>query len=40
MGEIDTKPIEPVQTAICLFGDKGDQKKSQPTRINKVWNKD
>ncbi|KAF5730179.1 protein WEAK CHLOROPLAST MOVEMENT UNDER BLUE LIGHT 1-like [Tripterygium wilfordii] len=27
MGEIDTKPIEPVQVARVLFGEKGDQKK-------------
>lgn len=27
MGEIDTKPIEPVQVALSLFGDKGDQLK-------------
>ncbi|XWS60489.1 hypothetical protein CRYUN_Cryun07bG0040500 [Craigia yunnanensis] len=27
MGEIDTKPIEPVQVALSLFGEKGDQLK-------------
>ncbi|PKI72152.1 hypothetical protein CRG98_007471 [Punica granatum] len=27
MGEIDTKPIESVQAALSLFGEKGDQKK-------------
>ncbi|KAK7330321.1 hypothetical protein VNO77_24511 [Canavalia gladiata] len=30
--EIDTKSIEPVRNAVSLFGDKGDQKKYQPTR--------
>ncbi|KAL5544555.1 hypothetical protein UlMin_008339 [Ulmus minor] len=29
MGEIDTKPIESVQTALCLFGEKGDQRKNR-----------
>ncbi|KAJ4824683.1 hypothetical protein Tsubulata_015027 [Turnera subulata] len=29
MGEIDTKPIEPVQVAITLFDEKGDQKKQR-----------
>ncbi|KAK7292187.1 hypothetical protein RIF29_07951 [Crotalaria pallida] len=28
-GEIDTKPIDSVQTALSFFGDKGDQKKYQ-----------
>ncbi|KAF5477087.1 hypothetical protein F2P56_003765 [Juglans regia] len=28
MGEIDTKPIEPVQVALSLFGEKSDQRKS------------
>ncbi|KAJ1438905.1 WEB family [Sesbania bispinosa] len=32
VGEIDTKSIEPVRNAVSLFGDKGDQKKNQPTR--------
>ncbi|XP_030531779.1 protein WEAK CHLOROPLAST MOVEMENT UNDER BLUE LIGHT 1-like [Rhodamnia argentea] len=27
MGEIDTKPIEPVQVALSLFGEKGDHRK-------------
>ncbi|KAF3963274.1 hypothetical protein CMV_012329 [Castanea mollissima] len=31
MGEVDTKPIEPVQIALSLFGDKGEQRKSRPT---------
>ena len=31
MGEVDTNPIEPVQVALSLFGDKGEQRKSQPT---------
>ena len=31
MGEVDTKPIEPVQVALSLFGDKGEQRKSRPT---------
>lgn len=31
MGEVDTKPIEPVQVALSLFGEKGDQRKSRPT---------
>lgn len=34
MGEIDTKPIEPVQVALSLFGEKGDQRKSSPTSSN------
>jgi hypothetical protein len=34
MGEIDTKPIEPVQVALSLFGEKGDQRKSNPTSNN------
>ncbi|XP_035544601.1 protein FAR1-RELATED SEQUENCE 5-like [Juglans regia] len=28
MGEIDTKPIEPIQIALSLFGEKSDQRKS------------
>ncbi|XP_020966931.1 intracellular protein transport protein USO1-like [Arachis ipaensis] len=37
VGEIDTKPIEPVQNAISLFGDnKADPNKSQSARIHKV----
>ncbi|MED6206050.1 hypothetical protein PIB30_023266 [Stylosanthes scabra] len=35
VGEIDTKPIEPVQNAISLFGDNKDPSKSQPARIHK-----
>ncbi|MED6165052.1 hypothetical protein PIB30_095993 [Stylosanthes scabra] len=35
VGEIDTKPIEPVQNAISLFGDNKDPNKSQPARIHK-----
>ncbi|KAK9996148.1 hypothetical protein SO802_020834 [Lithocarpus litseifolius] len=31
MAEVDTKPIEPVQVALSLFGDKGEQRKSRPT---------
>ena len=31
MGEVYTKPIEPVQVAHSLFGDKGKQRKSRPT---------
>ena len=31
MGKVDTKPIEPVQVALSLFGEKGDQRKSRPT---------
>ncbi|PON68916.1 WEB family [Parasponia andersonii] len=31
MGEIDTNPIESVQTAISLFNEKGDQKKTRTT---------
>uniref|UniRef100_A0A7N2MPZ1 Uncharacterized protein n=1 Tax=Quercus lobata TaxID=97700 RepID=A0A7N2MPZ1_QUELO len=31
MGEVDTKPIEPVQVALSLFGNKGEQRKSRPT---------
>lgn len=31
MGEIDTKPIEPVQVALSLFGEKGDHKKHRST---------
>ena len=31
MGEVDTNPIEPVQVALSLFGDKGKQQKSRPT---------
>ncbi|KAE8124389.1 hypothetical protein FH972_019282 [Carpinus fangiana] len=34
MGEIDTKPIEPVQVALSLFGEKGDQRNSSPTSSN------
>ncbi|KAG6635519.1 hypothetical protein CIPAW_11G048800 [Carya illinoinensis] len=34
MGEIDTKPIEPVQVALSLFGEKGDQRKSWCTSSN------
>ncbi|KAL1334195.1 hypothetical protein HN51_063091 [Arachis hypogaea] len=37
VGEIDTKPIEPVQNAISLFGDnKADPNKSQSARIHKL----
>ncbi|KAG6635516.1 hypothetical protein CIPAW_11G048500 [Carya illinoinensis] len=35
MGEIDTKPIEPVQVALSLFGEKGDQRKSWCTSSNR-----
>ncbi|KAK4568142.1 hypothetical protein RGQ29_003782 [Quercus rubra] len=35
MGEVDTKPIEPVQVALSLFGDKGEQRKSRPTSSGK-----
>ncbi|KAK4568139.1 hypothetical protein RGQ29_003779, partial [Quercus rubra] len=35
MGEVDTKPIEPVQVALSLFGDKGEQRKSRPTSRDK-----
>lgn len=31
MGEIDTKPIEPVQVALSLFGEKGDHRKHRST---------
>lgn len=31
MGEIDTKPIESVQSALSLFGEKGDQRKNRST---------
>ncbi|KDP31298.1 hypothetical protein JCGZ_11674 [Jatropha curcas] len=31
MGEIDTKPIEPVQVAITLFGEKSEHRKHRPT---------
>lgn len=34
MGEIDTKPIEPVQVALSLFGEKGNPRKSWLTRSN------
>ncbi|KAJ7978467.1 protein WEAK CHLOROPLAST MOVEMENT UNDER BLUE LIGHT-like 1 [Quillaja saponaria] len=34
MGEIDTKPIEPVQASLSLFGEKGDQKKYKLTSSN------
>lgn len=30
MGEIDTKPIEPVQVALTLFGEKSEQRKHRP----------
>ncbi|XP_054820265.1 uncharacterized protein LOC129319279 [Prosopis cineraria] len=40
MGEIDTKPIEPVRTALSLFEDKGDQKNYQPTRIKHDYEKE
>lgn len=29
MGEIDTKPIESVQAAISLFGEKNDQRRDK-----------
>ncbi|XP_059444704.1 uncharacterized protein LOC132176492 [Corylus avellana] len=38
MGEIDTKPIEPVQVALSLFGEKGDQRKSSSTSNNDLAN--
>lgn len=31
MGEIDTKPIEPVQVVLSLFGEKGDHRKHRST---------
>jgi len=34
MGEVDTKPIEPVKVALSLFGEKVDQRKSSPTSSN------
>lgn len=34
MGEIDTKPIESVQTALSIFGENGDQRK-KPTNWNR-----
>ncbi|KAK4257219.1 hypothetical protein QN277_006835 [Acacia crassicarpa] len=41
MGEIDTKPIEPVRTALSLFEDKvDDQKNYQPTRIKQEHEKE
>ncbi|KAJ9163571.1 hypothetical protein P3X46_023222 [Hevea brasiliensis] len=30
MGEIDTKPIEPVQVALTMFGEKSEQRKHRP----------
>ncbi|KAK7858030.1 hypothetical protein CFP56_014494 [Quercus suber] len=35
MSEVDTKPIEPVQVALFLFGDKDEQRKSRPTSSDK-----
>ncbi|KAF7806225.1 putative leucine-rich repeat-containing protein [Senna tora] len=40
MGEIDTKPIKPVRTALSLFEDKSDLKKHQPTRSKNDYEKE
>ncbi|KAK6123185.1 hypothetical protein DH2020_043087 [Rehmannia glutinosa] len=32
MGEIDTKPIESVQTALSFFGQRNEQRKNSPTK--------
>ncbi|KAH7529014.1 hypothetical protein FEM48_Zijuj05G0138700 [Ziziphus jujuba var. spinosa] len=34
MGVVDTKPIESVQASLCLFEEKGDQKKNRPTAMD------
>ncbi|KAK4568138.1 hypothetical protein RGQ29_003778 [Quercus rubra] len=38
MGELYNKPIEPVQVAHSLFGDKGKQRKSRPTSSDECEN--
>ncbi|KAM0979850.1 hypothetical protein ACFX13_015917 [Malus domestica] len=35
MGEIDTKPIEPVQAALCLFEEKNDHRKTRLSGTDK-----
>ncbi|KAK6920924.1 WEB family [Dillenia turbinata] len=38
MGEIDTKPIESVQSALSLFGEKSDHRKHWPNGSNEMEN--